>query len=270
MHLVRDVDAIERVVHWNPQRPCQHGRLAQRLLRNKLVNNFGDLLGPAIVGREVARRQLSGPMSRRLLAVGSILHFAEDDDVVWGAGVNGKMTNERHQFLSAGTCARYEARERDSSCAPEASTRLRSTGTQAFWCRTPSQRCVRWRERTKHKVTVIPNLNEVTAWSGVDGFLDPAHQVDVLPSTHSHRDALVVGSSLHGIVVAESLGIPARLITPNAESLLKYTDYYEGHWPIRVSPYLGRSRRRLRLGGEKAPCWSPEPLLEAFPEDLWR
>ena len=35
---------------------------------------------------------------KRLLSIGSILHFARDNDVVWGAGVNGKIDPSRHRF----------------------------------------------------------------------------------------------------------------------------------------------------------------------------
>ena len=46
------------------------------------------------------KRELDEPVivPRRLLAVGSILHLARDNDVVWGSGVHGKIVVRRHQF----------------------------------------------------------------------------------------------------------------------------------------------------------------------------
>jgi len=48
---------------------------------------------------------------------------------------------------------------------------------------------------------------------------------------------LVIASSLHGIIFAESLGIPAIWITsPGGEAQFKYLDYYEGTSRFGVKP----------------------------------
>jgi pyruvyltransferase len=83
---------------WNPFRPVLPTRLGPRIPWRRPVNNFGDLLGPAIVRMMLKRRGL-GTHSKvpvRLLSVGSCLHFAQDADVVWGSGVNGKVPIESH------------------------------------------------------------------------------------------------------------------------------------------------------------------------------
>ena len=64
--------------------------------------NFGDYLSSAIVNRMLGRRELlpdeAVPQGARLLAIGSILHFARSGDVVWGSGVNGKVSPDAHRF----------------------------------------------------------------------------------------------------------------------------------------------------------------------------
>jgi pyruvyltransferase len=79
---------------------------------------------------------------------------------------------------------------------------------------------------------------------------------------------LVVGTSLHGIVLAEAFGIPARLIRPGVEPMLKYQDYYGGTGRERFT-VADSVEDAIHLGGEVAPSWDAEPLLGAFPEDLW-
>jgi pyruvyltransferase len=78
----------------------------------------------------------------------------------------------------------------------------------------------------------------------------------------------VTGSSLHAVVIAESLGIPARLIRSSTEPVFKYEDYYRGsgRQGFTSAANLGEARER---GGEHPVSWSAEPLLRAFPADLW-
>ena len=77
-----------RVVRWNPTRTDQATGAVSP------VANFGDLLGPIVV--DALSSQLPAPAEPesvpRLVAVGSLLHFARKGDVIWGAGVNGKIT----------------------------------------------------------------------------------------------------------------------------------------------------------------------------------
>ena len=76
------------LVHWNPRRRRFRQRPLRRLPITTTANNFGDLLGPVIV--EGMRREfgLTGRAVRsaRLISIGSVMHFAQDGDVIWGAG----------------------------------------------------------------------------------------------------------------------------------------------------------------------------------------
>src|ERR1700743_3534606 len=64
------------------------------------TQNFGDHLSAIVVGRllsyfnHVLDEAVAQPA--RLLAVGSILHFARDGDTIWGSGVNGKVQVGEH------------------------------------------------------------------------------------------------------------------------------------------------------------------------------
>ena len=88
------------------------------------------------------------------------------------------------------------------------------------------------------------------------------------------RSSLVISSSLHGVIIAESFGIGARVFrTKASDGAFKYSDYYEGtsrfgvnlthtlDEAVRLGPEVGIGGvelRRIQRG-----------LLESFPKQLW-
>jgi pyruvyltransferase len=77
-----------------------------------------------------------------------------------------------------------------------------------------------------------------------------------------------VGSSLHAIVVAESLGIPARVIASRAEHPFKYEDYYRGTGRRGVEAAQSM-KEAVAMGGRDLPHFDADGLIAAFPVDLW-
>lgn len=259
-----------RVFSWNPRRPVFRGRLGARVPLRRRVNNFGDLLGPLVVElmlreRGAAPAPSGSPVT--LFSVGSVLHFAADGDVVWGAGVNGKVDRSAHTFR------RLDVR---AVRGPLSRAFLESAGIPApevygdpallLPGLMPGLRRVA-ATRT-HRLTVVPNLNDVHLHGPTAA--DTLHPRSPLRECLRRiaQSELVVGSSLHGIIVAESLGVPARLVRSRAEHTFKYEDYYAGTGRPDFSP-ADSVAEAVRLGGEPAPRWSPGPLRQAFPYDLW-
>lgn len=261
------------VFHWNPRQPVIPGRIGRKIPVGKRVNNFGDLLGPVVVNRLLHDKSLSASSTTRadknkLLAIGSVLHFARDNDVIWGSGINGKVRRQDHRF------SRLDVR---AVRGPVTRDFLLSLGIQAppifgdpgllvghYWSREELAGALPTRG-----VTVVPNFHDVSSYQNVQHNL-----VDPRTSLWSCIEQIaasefVVGSSLHGIVIAESLGIPARLILPTQESMLKYEDYYRGTGRTSFLPARNVSDA-VSLGGEPKICWDAENLLDAFPWDLWR
>jgi pyruvyltransferase len=251
-----DVAGVD-VAAWNPVRSSN--RWGRHALVARPVRNFGDLLGPVIVRELVAQLGLGPAVERRrLLAVGSVLHFGRPGDAVWGAGRNAKAG-----ALPDGLDVRAVRGPRTGADYPRAivggDPALLLGGLRPELVVDPSCRS---------GVTLVPNLNELGAVRDRRGILSPRAPLGRVLRTIA-RSSLVIGSSLHGVIVAEALGVPARAVRAVAEPAFKYEDYYlaTGRDPLDV--VAGSVDEARERGGAPAPRWDPTPLLAAFPVDLW-
>lgn len=230
--------------------------------------NAGDVLGPCLVDRIVRQRGLSIHDIRRprLISIGSVMHFARDGDTVWGSGINGKAPLSMLQF------SRLDVR---AVRGPLTAALLRERGlavpevygdpgilTSRFWPRTPGRRGGRvyvphMREKVSWRIALRARV--VTPLQPLERFIDRISEASIVYST-----------SLHGVIIAESYGIPAVLIrNQTGETAFKYDDYYQG---------TGRSGVTTFDRFEDALDYRPPPvalgpvqdrLLAAFPFDLW-
>jgi pyruvyltransferase len=257
------------VVHWNPRAPLRTRGIGSNLRIGRRIGNFGDLLGPVIVNELVHREGLR-PGSRtgnRLLAVGSILRMARDGDVLWGIGANGKSLRDPFPFQDLDVRAVR---------GPMTAELLRGMGIEVpevygdpgllvgqLW----SREYLRGPQPPR-SVTVVPNLNDLRETGLEDErYLDPRSNLQTVLATIA-ASAFVTGSSLHAIVIAESLGIPARLVRSAHEPDFKYLDYYLGSGRAGFEA-AASVEQAIVLGGEPAPRWDAAALLDAFPRDLW-
>lgn len=256
------------IYSWNPKRPVLSSKIGRRIPIKRRVNNFGDLLGPLVVDRMVRAAAIAPDAGDgRLLSVGSVLHQARDGDVVWGAGRNGKIPAEKHRFASLDVRAVRGPRTREF-LAQRGIDCPTVYGDPALLLPdlVPELADV---DRTED-VTVVPNFNDLRRDRGrwPRRVLDPCSPLwRCLRRIVSSR--LVVGSSLHAIVVAEAFGVPARAVRSTLEAEVKYLDYYEGtgRSDVRMAETVDEA---LSLGGAEPPQWDAGRLRAAFPYDLWR
>lgn len=255
----------EQVFWWSPPPPTSRWRF----LRRAVQENAGDLLGPCLVDRLLRERGLAIRDIRRprLFSIGSVLHFARDGDTVWGSGINGKQPLSELRFSQLDVRAVR---------GPLTAVLLRERGvhvqgdvygdpgilTARYWPRTPSGRAgpvyvPHMREQVGREVRRRARV--VSPLQSLEGFIDGISEASIVYAT-----------SLHGIIIAESYGIPAVLIrNRSGETSFKYDDYYQG---------TGRFGMPVFDSLEAAATYQPavpdlralqERLLAAFPFDLW-
>ncbi|GAA2411611.1 polysaccharide pyruvyl transferase family protein [Mycolicibacterium llatzerense] len=260
---------MPQIVHWNPHLRLRPSGVLWRVRRFDRENNFGDLLGPWIVARVVSTLRLGRAVSSRdrLLAVGSIINLvAREGDVVWGAGIHG------NHLPLADPIPPLDVR---AVRGPSTAAVLRGCGINVpavfgdpalliphLWADAE----LGIRRRTGGTV-IVPNYYDFA--NAPQNSLNP--RGDMLTRVRAIASAeRVIASSLHGIVVAEAYGVPATLVASSSEKLFKYEDYYGGTG--RTLPPIAPDWQSAADTPACEPIshWAPEPLLEAFPADLWR
>jgi len=232
-------------------------------------DNLGDALSPFIVSRVMGQanpQSTPRPSRRRMLAIGSILNHAATGDVIWGSGVNGTKSREDHKFQQLDVRA------------------VRGPKTQAYLAelgiKSPDvfgdpgmllSRFVKPMQARLDDELYIPHFSQGKALrSDMRTLL--THGSDFQAFVDAIAAARIVYSaSLHGLIIAESYGIPAILtMTSTTENLFKYGDYYEGTgrstFPVAHSMAEARSLEPPPLPDVAA---IQDRLLGAFPFDAW-
>jgi pyruvyltransferase len=254
------------VVHWNPRRPVLPGPLGRLVPIRRPVNNFGDLLGPALVDRMLEARRIdptAAATSSRLLSIGSILSLATTDDHVWGTGINGKS---RHTPLSASRLTVHSVR------GPLTRAVLIQQGFDVpevygdpgilvshYWPGPHGQ--------VSREPLVVPNFHDYPSLRGRQNVLDPRTDLDTCIAAIA-SSPMVVGSSLHAVILAESFGVPARAVRSAVEPTFKYEDYYEGTGRANVK-IAATIDEAIDLGGVSLSGLPLEAVESAFPAHLW-
>lgn len=216
---------VIRIYSWNP-RSLRPGQVRNPLSRLKWsIGNFGDLFNFDLVRHLYGIEGRNSFRSRKILLVGSTLHRANHGDLVSGVGAKGP--------------------ERQINCLPEDIVGLRGElSLMAVEKKIGNLKKLRFLgdpgaiasdvyagneiPKRTHGTTLIPHYTDFAKWKQM-GF--PAEQMvspDNEPRTVYDRIAsseAVVTSSLHGLVFANSAGVPVTLVRPASEPFFKFEDY---------------------------------------------
>ena len=233
--------------------------------------NFGDELARIVVLAMLGRKGLT-PLDQTstphtMLAIGSILHFAPDGATVWGSGANVHEGRERE----------YKFSDLDVRAVrgPHTAEFLRKKGLHvpdvygdpALLLRELFPN--RFIKTGEYPVGIVPNFADIEhAKDSGHHFISPLRGWNICIEDILKCE-FVIASSLHGLIIAESWGIPARYVrlTDN-EGLFKYRDYYSGTGRPNFQ-YARSIPEALKMGGEAPPIFDSRALMNAFPYDLW-
>lgn len=237
-------------------------------------DNFGDALGPPICEAQV---RLSGrsvdqaTTRRRLWSVGSVLHRARAGDIVWGSGANGNALSHR---LALSLDVRAVRGPLTAQWIADQGRAVPAVfGDPALLLPTLMPELVPGENDRSGATLFVPHIDELAtahevATDAVEMLspLSPWKECTVALA----RASFVIASSLHGLIVAEAFGVPARMLrVSEREPTFKYRDYYESTG--RSDFAFARSiPEALEMGGEQPGHIDLAPLLAAFPFELWR
>ncbi len=248
----------------------------QKYKDNPWINgeNFGDYLSKIVVGEIALKNSLikMKPIAQKLLAIGSIIHFAENNDIVWGAGINGKISLSRLDFNI------LDARAVRGPLTREILQKKKVAHPEIFGDPALLLPIVfpdlNYQPR-KNKITCIPNLNEYKECTKIV----PKPFNLVSPLLHWRRvieeiltSEIVLTSSLHGLIISESFGVPVRLFKPfGGETLFKYEDYLEGTGrKLNKKPKSFNESFHEKDGvAFDLMKFNNEALIKAFPVDIF-
>jgi len=229
--------------------------------------NFGDDLSRVIVekilGNSVKYKHLESK-GRTLFAAGSILHFARDGDVIWGSGFReNPLSENRFSRLDVRAVRGPRTREfllKMGIDCPEVYGDPAVLMSHLF----PEFK----KEEPVYDYIVIPNIAEIKCFANYKNIVLPTLPWEEIVEKML-QSRLVISSSLHGIIVAESFGVPARLLKMTwIEPLLKYQDYYESTGRPDFK-YATSVQEALQMGGEEPRCIDINPLIDSFPWDYF-
>nr|WP_180092055.1 polysaccharide pyruvyl transferase family protein [Acinetobacter sp. YH16040] len=240
--------------------------------------NVGDELARKIVKEVVLFNDInevdfsSRYKNKKLMSIGSVMHFAKTNDLVWGTGVNGKVNTDLHQFKQLDVRAVRGPRTRSflmERCieVPEI------YGDPALLSSIFFPKSAFTNIETRKPFLVIPHMSEIDTYK--KKFLE-----DEICSPLQHPYQFlqkilcadkIYSSSLHGIILAEAYGIPAvRINSDNGEDEFKYMDYYEGTnrcIPREFGEFCGFKTETYDqiVDLEKI----QKDLISSFPYDFW-
>jgi len=259
-----------QIVNWNPSQKIFKKRPLRWLPLEQRVNNFGDLIGPMVVKKLLSNNEIENTKNqeRRLLTVGSIIHFAQNYDTLWGSGVIGNEPIESYKFQDLDIRAVRGPNTHDFLQKNFDLTVPNVYGDPAILVpflfpeikKEASQ-------KASFELTIIPHFHDYQKLKNNPNVLSPR---DKLPKVLDRiaRSEFVVASSLHAVILAESFGVPAQLFQSSTEHYFKYEDYYlaTGRESFRMARDY---REAIKFGGESPMLFDSKPLLDSFPYDIF-
>ncbi len=236
--------------------------------------NFGDALSEVLIERmlkqsiTITNQPFNG--QKKLLGMGSIMHYAMNDDVVWGTGVNGKASDQSYLFTHLdvravrGPLTREFLLKRGIAC-PE----IYGDPTLLFPKYFPEfQRAT----TPSYEFIIISHFSDENLFDNLPNMVSVKEDWDLVVRKILDSQ-FVISSALSGIIIAEAFGIPARLLQvenkSNTEDLFKYKDYYFGTQRMNFK-YATSIEEALEMGGEPLPECDLEKLNQAFPFELFK
>lgn len=252
---------------WKPPARTKHG----------FIRNFGDELNPWLFEqiKGFAPRKAKSTSRNKALAIGSVLHCGLPGDLIWGSGLNGKLLDKDGNIALPAHPEQLDYRAVRGPLTRELLLRAGADIPPIYG--DPALLLDRYIPRRpdaeRHGTLVLPHYTDYAAAvrnlpddPGIRLLRIDAPQSEVTAAINA--SARVITTALHGIVVAEALGVPVTFFRMGStEALFKYEDYFAGTGRSLAAPPSGL---RNALDAEpltlwQAPAHQMQQLLNACP-----
>lgn len=235
-------------------------------------NNIGDYLAPLINNWMLERKKIENKIDKGplfLSSVGSVLSLSLNDCTVWGSGLLCSQ-------ISPTIRPRFKKLDIRAVRGPNTKKVLESRGyicPNVFGDPGMLVPLIYPAKRTKQQGPLVIK-HYLANWIPNDNF----RHANILTSDYKCFidkilcSTIVVSSSLHGIILAESYGVPAVLLNDKRHdfNLFKYEDWYLSTGRSSF-PVANSIEEALSLTPAPLPHLAPlqEKLMSVFPYDLW-
>lgn len=237
--------------------------------------NIGDYLALDVVQQMLHLRNRfvldKVDQTNKLLSIGSVLHFAKDNDVVWGTGRNGKVREDAHNYKKLDVRAVRGPLTRDYLLAkgiqcPEV------YGDPAILSPLFYPELLMCPDGPSQNFVIVPQLNDdMKFYKGYEALLLSPRMYPGDFIRGILKGKTIISSSLHGVILAEAYGRNAIFLdSGSGETQFKYDDYYQGTG--RADYHSVKTiEEAKKLTSEAIPELEKrqQALVNAFPFDLW-
>ena len=246
-------------------------------LQSIRIRNFGDRLSPIIINLLTGQPARHTTIGRtKLLALGSIFFALNDYDLVWGSGL---LDSTHIKFALNKPNVKYYAVR-----GPETRKLLNQNGIDCPQIYGDPAQLLPYLIQNdlvkKYKIGIVPHF---THYSGFKQIARRNKDIKVInvqkPVIQVCQEILaceiILSSSLHGIILSESYGIPALMLTsqqPLHADFLKFEDYFHATGRSLTMARFTEESSIYRLENlaliQPTPKIDLNPLLRSFPFPL--
>ncbi len=242
------------------------------------AKNLGDCLSPVVVNWLLNKKGMSLETRikgiKHLYAIGSVIGMGGSfDATIWGSGLHNKEAIEK--ISKERNLRKYDIR---AVRGPKTAEVMRNAG---YVC--PSvfgDPAVLMSEIYKPKaINVMYDYSVIHHYTKKTDSISSGsiQEINILTEDYQQfinkilRSQCVISSSLHGIILAETYGIPAIFLNEGMDNeMFKYIDWYysTGRKSIVMATSISDAMKKKPMG---IPDLSEmrRSLLETFPYDLW-
>ena len=237
------------------------------------LNNFGDELLAYLLAH-IAGVDCTFDRKKNMLAIGSIIRFAQDHSYVWGSGIIKKSEIIKHKpkcLAVRGPLTRQKMLDHGVSC-PQIYGDPAMLFPLFFLPPKPY---------TKEKVLIVPHFKHKNLVQHFDKFdyadlhVHSIYDIENIIAQIASAPC-VLTSSLHGFIFAVAYGVPVAVFRLEKQGIggdnIKFDDFCHGIGiePITIHAIDDEDESQFEGLVDKAilykPDWSPVPLLKSLQE----